>query len=145
MSSQDQHQRILPDNFFEPVPGLYSQIIRCADGPRVEIAGTLPYHPDGSLDLDLQDQAKVLLENLDRSLEAGNVRREDIVRMRIFTTRMDDFIYGGTMNIVFEEYFGEHRPTSTLVEVNRLANPHVQIEIDCTAIAQGKSEAPVGF
>ncbi|MFC7494358.1 MULTISPECIES: RidA family protein [unclassified Nocardioides] len=126
------HQRIQPADVFEPVTGLYSQVIAIADGPRFEIAGTLPYHSDGSLDEDLSTQAAVVMDNLGRSLDAADLRRTDVVRIQIYTTRMDEFLRTA-LETVFG-WFGDERPTSTLLEVSRLANPKVLVEIDASAV-----------
>jgi len=129
------HERVQPDDVFEPVRGLYSQVIACAEGPRYEIAGTLPYHLDGSLDDGLAEQSAVVMDNLGRSLVAVGLERSDVVRINIFTTEMDDFLKT-SLDVVFG-WFGDHRPTSTLVEITRLANPKILVEIEAVAIAAG--------
>lgn len=126
------HNRIQPEDVYEPVKGLYSQVIACADGPRFEIAGTLPYHPDGSLDPELEKQCTVMMANLHRSLESADLVPSDVVRIQVYTGRMDEFLRVG-INTVFG-FFGDDRPTSTLVEVNRLANPAILVEMDASAI-----------
>lgn len=131
------HQRLQPEGVFEPAAGLYSQVIAVADGPRFEIAGTLPYRSDGGLDDDLLLQAQVMMDNLGKSLDVAGLQRSDVVRIRVFTTRMDAFLRDA-MQTVFG-WFGDERPTSTLVEVNRLANPHIQLEIDAEAVQAGRS------
>lgn len=126
------HQRIQPPGVFEPVAGLYSQVIAVADGPRYEVAGTLPYHPDGGLDADLATQAGVMMANLGRSLSAVGLAAEHVVRIRVYTTRMDEFLRTA-LDVVFG-WFGDTRPTSTLVEVGRLANPNILVEMDASAV-----------
>lgn len=126
------HRRIQPPDVFEPVAGLYSQVVEVAQGRRFEIAGTLPYHFDGSLDESLADQAQVVMDNLGRSLAAVGLERSDVVRIQVYTTRMDEFLKTA-LETVFG-WFGETRPTSTLVEVSRLANPKVLVEIDASAV-----------
>lgn len=126
------HQRIQPGDVFEPVAGLYAQVIAVAEGQRFEIAGTLPYHADGGLDEDLATQAEVVMLNLGRSLAAAGLERSDVVRIQVYTTRMDEFLRTA-LDTVFG-WFGDARPTSTLVEVGRLANPKVLVEIDASAV-----------
>ncbi|MGB3376516.1 MAG: Rid family hydrolase [Microbacterium sp.] len=126
------HERILPTDVFEPVPGLYTQLIACQAGDRFEIAGTLPYHQDGSLDPDLATQSAVVMENIGRTLASAGLERSDIVRINIFTIDMDGFLRT-SLDTVFG-WFGAHRPTSTLVEIRRLANPNILVEIEAVAI-----------
>src|SRR5689334_6761242 len=90
--SDDMHRRIQPDAVFEPVKGLYSQVIAVADGARYEVAGTLPYHPDGGLDQGLAAQAAVMMDNLGKSLTSVGAQPSDVVRIRVYTTRMDEFL-----------------------------------------------------
>lgn len=127
------HERTLPGGIHEPVKGLYAQLIKVREGDRYEIAGTLPYHPDGSLDAAMSDQARVIMENIDRCLRSADLIPSDVTRMRIYTLGMDEFLRNGSMDVVFS-YFGDERPTSTLVQVDRLANPFVLLEIDLTAV-----------
>lgn len=127
------HERVQPHDVFEPVPGLYSQVIACAPGARFEIAGTLPYYLDGTLDNGLAEQSAVVMDNLGRSLASVGLERSDIVRINIFTTSMDHFLKT-SLTVVFG-WFGDYRPVSTLVEVSRLANPRVLVEIEAVAIA----------
>lgn len=126
------HERIQPDGVFEPVKGLYTQVVAVADGPRYEVAGTLPYHADGGLDPDLATQAKVVMENLGRSLATVGLGPEHVVRIQVYTTRMDEFL-ATALETVFG-WFGATRPASTLVEVSRLANPAILVEIDASAV-----------
>lgn len=129
------HERIMPADVFEPVSGLYTQLIACRTGQQFEIAGTLPYHPDGSLDEALDVQSTVVMENIGRTLAAAGLERSDVVRINIFTTDMDGFLKT-CLDVVFG-WFGEHRPTSTLVEIRRLANPNIHVEIEAVAVKPG--------
>lgn len=131
------HQRIQPAGVFEPVTGLYAQVVACDDGPRFEIAGTLPYRPTDDtsrerLPSGLREQCEVMMDNIQRSLDSVDLLRSDVVRIRVFTTRMDEFLRDGLQTVF--GFFGDHRPTSTLVEVSRLANPAVLVEMDATAV-----------
>ena len=134
------HKRVQPEDVFEPVPGLYSQVIHCEPGERYEIAGTLPYYLDGTFDEGLGEQSAVVMDNLGRSLASVGLKRSDVVRINIFTTDMDGFL-ASSLGIVFG-WFGDHRPTSTLVEVGRLANPKILVEIEAVAIAASDFERP---
>ncbi len=125
------HERIQPEGVFEPVKGLYSQIIVTEAAKRYEIAGTLAYDADGNLPDGLADQCRNVMENIDISLKAVGLTPANVIRMRIYTLDMDAFLKEA-IGIVFG-YFGDTRPTSTLVEIKRLANPRMLVEIDLTA------------
>jgi len=132
-------ERIKPPGVFEPVPGLYAQIVKTTSVTRYEIAGTLPYRPDGSLPESLGEQAHETMRNITRSLDAVNLTPANVVRINIYTTDMDAF-RKDAINIVFD-YFGGTRPASTLVQVPRLANPKVLVEIEAVAAPAGASGA----
>lgn len=125
------HRRTQPEGVFEPVPGLYSQVIETRSPVRYEIAGSLAYDANGKLPESLADQCRMVMRNIDLSLGAVGMTPANVVRMRIFTLDMDRFLKEA-IDIVFG-YFGDHRPTSTLVEISRLANPKMLVEIDLTA------------
>lgn len=125
------HKIVKPEGVFEPVKGLYSQVIVTTSPIRYEIAGTLAYTADGQLPKSLADQCRAVMRNIDLSLAAVQLTPANVIRMRIFTLNMDAFLKDG-LNIVFG-HFGNARPTSTLVQVVRLANPKMLVEIDATA------------
>lgn len=123
---------VKPDGVFEPVPGLYSQVVVHRSRTTYEIAGTLPYEPDGSLPEAMADQARVVMENIDRSLASVGRTAADVVRINIFTSDLSTFMKEA-MEVVFG-HFGERRPASTLVEISRLCNPDVHVEIEAVAV-----------
>ena len=125
------HKVVQPEGVFEPVKGLYSQVIVTESAARYEIAGTLAYDADGKLPDSLADQCRNVMHNIDLSLKAVDLTPANVVRMRIYTLDMDAFLKEG-LNIVFG-YFGDSRPTSTLVQITRLANPRMLVEIDLSA------------
>jgi enamine deaminase RidA (YjgF/YER057c/UK114 family) len=121
----------MPDGVFEPVKGLYSQVIETHSPVRYEIAGSLAYDAEGVMPEGMAAQCHAVMRNIDLSLKAAGQTPANVVRMRIYTLDMDLFLREG-IGIVFG-YFGETRPTSTLVQIVRLANPKMLVEIDCTA------------
>ena len=125
------HKIVMPEGVFEPVTGLYSQVIETRSPVRYEIAGSLAYDAEGKMPESMADQCRLVMRNIDLSLAAVGMTPANVVRMRIYTTDMDAFLKEG-IQIVFG-HFGDKRPTSTLVQVVRLANPKMQVEIDATA------------
>lgn len=126
------HIYIKPDGVFEPVTGLYSQVIKTTSSTRYEIAGTLAYDSEGNLPESLADQCRNVMRNIDLSLQAVGLNAANVVRLRIYTLDMDAFLKEA-LELVFG-HFGSARPTSTLVQISRLANPKMLVEIDATAV-----------
>ena len=80
---------------------------------------------------DVVAQARQVFENMRAVLEAGGCGFEDVVKVTIFLTDVDD---RPLINPVRQEFFGGTRPASTLVEVPRLAVPGAKVEIECVAL-----------
>ncbi|RFA15043.1 hypothetical protein B7R22_07475 [Subtercola boreus] len=78
----------------------------------------------------MREQTEACLQNLDRLITAAGGSRSDIVKVTIFNTRMSE---QPVVNEVYREFFGEHRPVRSHVEVSRLADPDLLIEIEAIA------------
>ena len=71
------------------------------------------------------------LDNIERALSALGSGREAIVRIRVFVTRIGDF---EAVARALGERFGTVRPAATLVEVSRLVDPSMRVEIEADAV-----------
>ncbi|HEU4971482.1 MAG TPA: RidA family protein, partial [Gaiellaceae bacterium] len=80
---------------------------------------------------DVVTQTRQVLENMRAILEAGGCRFEDVVKVTIFLTDIDE---RPLINPLRQEVFGSARPASTLVEVSRLVLPEARVEIECVAL-----------
>ena len=105
-----------------------------ADGARVQtISGQIADATDGEIVGvgDAEEQARQCLRNIDALLEAAGAARTDIVRIGVYLTDMGD---RAAVARARAEYFGDHKPASTLVEVSGLVAPELKVEIEATAI-----------
>lgn len=80
---------------------------------------------------DVVAQTRHVFENIGAILGAGGCRFEDVVKVTVFLTDIDD---RPLINPVRQEVFGSTRPASTLVEVSRLVVPGAKVEIECVAL-----------
>jgi 2-iminobutanoate/2-iminopropanoate deaminase len=64
-------------------------------------------------------------------LDATGAAPSDVVKVTIF---MRDVTQRPAINPVRQEFFGSHRPASTLVEVSRLVRDDLLLEIEATAV-----------
>ena len=79
---------------------------------------------------DVVAQARQVFTNIGLVLAAAGAGFGDIVKITTFLTNVDD---RARINPVREEFFGETRPASTLVEVSRLVLPEFLIEVEAVA------------
>ncbi len=112
--------------------GPYSQGIKAGDF--VYTSGQLPIDPaTGQLvQDDIQAATRLALNNVKAVLEEGGASLETVVKVTVFVKDMNNF---GAINEVYAEYFTEHKPARSLVEVSRLPKDGV-IEIEAVAIAK---------
>ncbi len=109
--------------------GAYSQAIRAGDF--LYISGQLPYDVDtqsmetGPIDL----QTRQVMSNIGEILSAVGLVYEDIVKVDVFLTNIDDF---PAFNEVYGQYFDAFLPARSTVEVARLPKG-VKIEIAAVA------------
>lgn len=90
-------------------------------------------HRDDEFDLpaSMREQAVLTMENLKKTLEAAGCTMADLVSATRFLT---DVREQDDLNRVWAEYLGGHLPTTTTVEVSRLAT-HARCKIEISAIA----------
>jgi 2-iminobutanoate/2-iminopropanoate deaminase len=122
------------------VPGQAEPISHYTDAVRVGellfVSGCVPVDPGGLLvgGDDVVAQARQTFANLAAVLEAGGSSFADVAKVTIFLTDVDD---RPKINPVRQDFFGDARPASTLVEVSRLAVPGAKIEVEAVAVVRG--------
>jgi enamine deaminase RidA (YjgF/YER057c/UK114 family) len=79
-------------------------------------------------------QTAIALENLKKVVETTGLTLKDIVQLNWFVTSADQF-YAKGASALRRTYFPKDFPTSTLVEVTRLANPEAMVEVQAIAVA----------
>jgi len=104
-------------------------------GNTIWVTGTAPVEPDGEVTApgDGYAQGKRCLEIIREALEELGAGLRHVVRTRIFVTDIDRWEAYGQAH---REAFGEHPPTTTLVEVSRLIHPDMLIEIEAVAVVE---------
>jgi enamine deaminase RidA (YjgF/YER057c/UK114 family) len=109
----------------------YSRAVR--HGKHVEVAGTVAVNADGNLvgEDDMYAQAVFILQKIERALHEAGASLKDVVRTRTYVTdisRWEEFAHA------HNEFFDSVRPVATLVEVSKLIDPRMLIEIEVSAM-----------
>lgn len=109
----------------------YTDAVRAGD--LLFVSGCVPVDAEGRLvgGDDVVAQARQVFANISDVLAAAAAAPEDVVKVTVFLTDIDD---RPAINPVRQEFFGEARPASTLVEVGRLAVPGAKIEVEAVAL-----------
>ena len=108
----------------------YSRVVRA--GSHVWVSGTTAMRDGAVVGAgDMRAQTIRAFAIIEEALGQAGARLQDIVRVRIFTTdigRADDI--GQVMGTLFREF----HPAATLVEVSKLINPDLLVEVEVDAL-----------
>ncbi len=106
-------------------------------GPHIYVTGTAPVDNEGAVVApgDGYEQAKRCLEIIECALQSLGADRTRVVRTRMFVT---DIARWAEFGRAHREFFGEHRPATAMVEVARLIDPAMLIEIEAEAVCRAE-------
>lgn len=112
----------------------YSRAVRV--GPHVHVSGTTATDDDGDvIGDDAYEQTAKALENVESALTAAGTSLDAVVRTRLYVVDIDEWELIGRAHA---ETFGEIRPTTSMIEVCRLIDPAMLVEVEAVAIEPGE-------
>jgi 2-iminobutanoate/2-iminopropanoate deaminase len=111
---------------------LYSHVVSVEPKRLIFISGQLARDRNGDIvgAGDMRVQLRKVLENLSDALQSAGASLSDLVRTNTYVTDIDEYFKHVDVRM---EFYQHAMPTSTTVEVRRLAQPELMIEIDAIA------------
>lgn len=108
--------------------GPYSQAIK--HNGLVFLSGQIPLDAAGNLvDGSIVEQTRQVLNNIQNVLDAAGSSLTSVLKATVFLKSMDDF---AEMNKVYSEFFSEHKPARSTIQVAKLPRD-VSVEIEVVA------------
>jgi enamine deaminase RidA (YjgF/YER057c/UK114 family) len=124
-------QRVFSGSPWEKTVG-YCRALKA--GNHIFVSGTAPVAEDGkTFTGDAYAQTKRCFEIIESALDKAGASMSDVVRTRMYVVDISRWEEVGRAH---GENFGEHPPVTTMVEISKLIDPEMLVEIEVDAIIQ---------
>ncbi|MEX2478257.1 MAG: RidA family protein [Gracilimonas sp.] len=109
----------------------YSRAVKV--GNQIFVSGTTAVDEEGNIvgEGDVYLQTKQCILNIEKALNKVGASLDDVVRTRTFITNIEQWEAFGKAHA---EFFEAIKPAATLVEVNKLIDPKLLVEIEVDVV-----------
>ena len=108
----------------------YSRAVRA--GNHIEVSGTTSVDGDVVIGKgSVYEQSVFILQKIEKALKEAGASMEDVVRTRMYVTNIADWEAVAKAHNLF---FNKIKPATSMVEVSRLIDDELLVEIEATAI-----------
>jgi 2-iminobutanoate/2-iminopropanoate deaminase len=129
-------REIRSDKLYRPPGGgVFTTAAEAPAGRTIYVSGLTSRDKEGNVvgEGDIKLQTQTVLENVKTILEEAGATMDDIVKVTVFILDMEQF---SEIHEVRRGYFTEPYPASSMVEVSRLVDPRLLIEIEAVAVVE---------
>lgn len=125
-----------------PDPAFYSHAVSLKQTSRlIFTSGIIAQKPDGSLPESMEEQVKVVYNNLKDVLQKSGATPRDIVKVTFYpvdwSLDQGEVLINPFLGFITDEYGTTYRPITTLIPVTKLAIPGAKLEIEVVAAVGG--------
>ncbi|MBX2815755.1 MAG: RidA family protein [Saprospiraceae bacterium] len=119
--------KIIESDRIPAAAGHYSMCL--AHNGILYVSGQLPKREDGTIPDGIEPQTRLVLDKLKVILEEGGSALQQVLQVRVYIT---DVGLWGTVNEIYAQYFGSHKPARCIVPVPEL-HYGALLELECIA------------
>jgi enamine deaminase RidA (YjgF/YER057c/UK114 family) len=113
----------------------YSRAVRIDN--TIEVAGTTALDGDKIIaPANPFKQMCFIIEKIEQALKQAGASLNDVIRTRMYIT---DIGHAEEVGRAHEKYFGNIKPASTMIQISKLVNPDLLVEVEVTAIVSSQS------